>query len=164
MDMEKDPKEELKELSPFLAQLKEKGEGFRVPEGYFDNLQDQVMEKIQETAGVSAPTGRKGVLRVLRGGFGQWAAAAAIALLALAGLWFLWPQSDLRAPELALSEISAEEASAYIDATLEDYELALLVEELDYATPVEEPLPHLDPEVEELLLQELEYEDLEGLF
>jgi len=163
--MEKDPKKELKELSPLLAKLKEKGDGFRVPEGYFDSLQDQLAEKIKEVNdGASPAAERKGILRVLRGESGRWAAAAAIALLALAGLWFLWPEPNLLAPELALGEISAEEATAYVDATLEDYELALLVEELEYGTPAEDPLPHIDPELEELLLEELEYEDLEGLF
>ena len=41
-------REELKELSPFLLDMKDKGDGFKVPKNYFKTLPDEVLKKVQE--------------------------------------------------------------------------------------------------------------------
>ena len=40
-------REELEELSPFLAKLKGQDEGFKVPKGYFDTLENNIFARIK---------------------------------------------------------------------------------------------------------------------
>lgn len=161
--MENDPKKELREIAPFLADLREQGTGFQVPEDFFSKLQEEVMEKVHSESEGDSPSVERPVFRILRGGGRVWAAAAAVAALFLAGLWFLQPGSDLSSIPLAMEDISTEEASAYLDATLEDYDLALIVEALDTPEEEEALFPELDPQMEEFL-EALDLEEIEAIF
>jgi len=46
MDNKKDIKKELEEIAPFLAGL-EKKSGFKVPENYFKQLEDDLWDQLQ---------------------------------------------------------------------------------------------------------------------
>lgn len=164
--MNDDPKKELKELSPLLSELRAANEGFEVPEGYFDQLQQEMLEKaigpleIERTNIAERPV----ILRVLKNHQARWIAiAASVLLLILAGWWFSKPDLRVDADQFALVEVSTEEANAYLDAHVEDYELALLVEELDQPMTNLQAPPALDPQMEELL-EEIELDDLEEFF
>ncbi len=164
--MNDDPKKELKELSPLLSELRAANEGFEVPEGYFDQLQQEMLEKAIGPLEIERKNiaERPVILGVLKNHQARWIAiAASVLLLILAGWWFSKPDLRVDADQFALVEVSTEEANAYLDAHVEDYELALLVEELDQPMTNLQAPPALDPQMEELL-EEIELDDLEEFF
>ena len=145
MNMKEEIENELRELSPFLADLKRqlpdangKGQPFRTPKFYFDNLADKVIEKTQP----EAPPLR-------RESFGQyiadksiftkveewlavlmqprWAMAmASVAILAISS-WFYLKKENLQTNE-TLTEITNDDIHEYIEANIEDFDENLLAE------------------------------------
>ncbi len=121
-------REELEELSPFLSKMKGKGDGMKMPEGYFDQLSENVLKQIHQEgvqeAPVEKPAGPNWLDRLAEG---FWAlfqprlavAFATVALLLAAG-WFL-----LRQPA---TELDADELESYIVANLDGFDTEMLME------------------------------------
>ncbi len=133
-----DIRKELEELSPFLAQLKDKNEGFEVPKNYFNSLTDSIMEQCQvEEVPEATPQAKKGWMNWLDSWLThlfqpRYVMAFASLLLVVFSFFFLLPTED-SSTEVAFSEtISREDAMVYVADNLEDFDLELLAElELD---------------------------------
>lgn len=158
-------KEELEALSPLLARMKEAGgQPFRVPEGYFKALPDDVLRRARAEEGLARekrsarPENRSpGWLQWLL--IPQWAAGIAIALLLVAaGAYLFWPQPAGPYPEDALAGISDEEAKTYISEHIGEFELELMLEASVVSAgdvPEVEILPDIQQEDLDLYLEDL---------
>ncbi|MEQ8706934.1 MAG: hypothetical protein RIC19_23580 [Phaeodactylibacter sp.] len=160
--------EELQQCAPFLAQLRKTAKTAgqqQVPEGYFETLPDRVLEAAQAE--------KASLLKVVhtaersrQPGWHRWAAAVAVALISAAGLWYNW-QSTPGTAQVSLADVEREEAAAYINANISEFELSLMEEaDLLDETTVEnvEVLPELDQIPIEDYLENLDYKDIEALF
>jgi len=166
---ERDPiQEELEQLSPTLAKLREQGRAAPVPPpDYYEQLSDRVIGRIE--AEERSPLkvvwkhwGRKRRLSYI------WTSLAASLLLALGvSLYFFLPQGTVA--EHTLASLSEVEAQSYIEKNIDEFGIALMLEaELvqieDAELPVE-LLPEVgEEEAEEYLYDLLEEEDLEEFF
>ncbi len=158
--MKKKTQEELRKLSPFLHRLREHGDGMEVPDGYFEQMQAEVLRRIREEdaktgAAVHPP------LRTVHRRLGWMAAAAAAAVLLIAGWWLFRPASGPAEGYVATAvEIRESDAAAYLEAHAEEFDLALLAELAALDAPDGEtqapPADELDEYLEELELEELE--------
>ena len=170
---------ELKGLSPLLRDPGQRDPGFRVPEGYFEALEDSVFSRVGATG-----NRRKPMMKALRGGFFtrfsrtqvMWAAAAIFALV-LAAIWFISPK-PAQQPALATQELTEAEIEAYVLENIRDFDAELIadvpvnthiVPETRHTSPattkpgVTDPIDDLSDEELELLLKEMSDEELENL-
>ncbi len=154
--------DELRDLSPLLRDLKRKGDGLRLPEGYFDHLEAQVFERL-DTLGdrqpwipteqpIQQPYNLLGrfltrqpwvmtnptVHRAVRAYIRPWpralpALAAGLALVA-AAVWFFRPVAH-QAPLLAqvtMPDLSEDDIETYVLENVHDFD----AEQLATLTPV----------------------------
>ena len=112
-----DLRKELEKEAPFLAGLKEKPDGFTVPEGYFNQLQQAVLSKV---AAERNPAPRKVVWL-----WPRFAAAASV--VAATGLAIFLFLPDKPATDLDSTALSAEEVHQYITQNIDDFELDLII-------------------------------------
>ncbi len=147
---------ELKD-APFLRRLHGSGDGFRVPEGYFESLGDSLAQRAAAEPVPVQPRLRPVV----------WlpALAAALALVLLALGWFYGGEEvavPATAAEVTLDEVPTEEILAYVEANIDDFELQLLLEEagLEEVTPLDTVPGATLPED---LLDDFSVEELEDL-
>jgi len=130
MDLEKNLKDELNELSPSLSRLDNK-EGFQLPPRYFEKLTEHVMHQVNadtESSTEAQPASWQQSLanfwttlwqpRLVLG-------MATVALLILAGTFFFNNQTD-NDSMLALSDISDEELSEYLVDHLDGFDQELV--------------------------------------
>lgn len=109
--------DELDEAAPFLKDFRGKADGFRVPEGYFESLEDSVYRQIEAIGATRRPPVRKSspsLWQVLQSLWQPRTALvlAGIVVLVLAARVFVFsPQTDV-ADAVAL--VSAEDAEAYL--------------------------------------------------
>jgi hypothetical protein len=162
--------EELEQLSPTLARLKEqqRQRAGQVPPNYFEELPERVLARIRAEAPAAAPAGRPSRL----GWRSHWryaaSLAAAIALLLLGGYWF-WPGRTVPAePLAALDDLSQEGLALYIHEHIEAFDWELILEavamqaddlprlELLPDLPPDQLAPYLDEAIEGLSQGELE--------
>ncbi len=117
--------DELQNLSPLLRDLKRDDDGFRLPDGYFEGLEDSVFRRAD---GLNSPqksifsAARRGLFARLTRSKIVWAAAATLAL-ALAATWFFkikQTQSDI-AP-IAAQALTEEEIEAYVLENIDEFE------------------------------------------
>lgn len=179
--------DELKELSPFLRDLRTSDSGLRVPKDYFDNLEASVFQRLEREGDLSRaailehPAKPTKPLYPWRFSIIPYAAAAALALLAAAYWYFGIHNIDTSAPlsEIASPPVSADDAAFYLAENIEEFDteqLALLVE--TFPEPhVEIPSPEpanplkksskkpveLTPNELKNLLQDMSDEELEEL-
>ena len=150
---------ELGRNAPNLRDIK--SDGFRVPEGYFEDLPDLVFARIaQEELIVPERTEQQGF-------FEQWLAPFAYLLqpryaaLELAGIAlfiaavFLFSKSKIKINTLALEDLEQSEVVQYVENNLEEFEEELFI--LD-----SEPTPQ--NEYLEGILEEIDINTLEELF
>ncbi|RMG77490.1 MAG: hypothetical protein D6714_19725 [Bacteroidetes bacterium] len=119
--------EELKNISPTLARLKDEPHGFKVPENYFKTLPGQVFERLGNEPN---PLHTK---QKTSPGFFDWlrpllfaprlrpALVGAASVLLIAAAFFFRPipqENEL----MTYNEIAPEDASQYIESNLEDFE------------------------------------------
>ncbi|HFA51269.1 MAG TPA: hypothetical protein ENJ95_19830 [Bacteroidetes bacterium] len=164
-------KDELRAISPLLSRLKEGKEGYQVPNDYFKSLPDEVWQKVApEQAEAVEPTySRQSRLTTFLQNFfrPKYALAlASVALLLVAGFYFMNNENAATLPPaVALEEISDEALDTYINDNIEDFDEALLEEQL--AGKIGGPLPGLDLENSEgyydEIIDELDIEDIEDL-
>lgn len=115
------------ELTPFLRNLGEKKEGFKVPEKYFEGIEDAVFQKITAQGARKAPpmsaTSGGLMYRLLRAPM-LYAAAAAVTLL-ITAWWFMRPVVSPAATALE-TELTEAELQAYITENITEFEVEQL--------------------------------------
>lgn len=168
---------ELGELSPFLLEMKNKSEGFKVPDNYFANLSDEVWQRLQAEKQAARPVqatpAQPSLWMQLRQAWQfllqpQYALAlASVAIVIIAAIFLLRPSSN----ETPLAQISAEEAQQYLSNNIDEFDTALLAElasqsETEATTPaIEKETPNdsvMDQYLEEMI-DDIDLEDLEDL-
>ncbi len=166
--------DELRSISPLLSSLKEKKDPHRLPDGYFDQLEANVFQRL-EAEGLRVP------IPETKSGWSVWlspariaAAAAAVAVL-ITAIWWLRPTEESQLTQTdTLEEITPEMAEAYIQENILDFDEDLLTANLDNgeSNTNEELLPEVKPKnnkkppVEDDLdqiLDDLTEEELEDL-
>jgi hypothetical protein len=128
--MENNVHQELAELSPLLQELRQKPEGYQVPEGYFAAMQHDVLAQIKaENALAPSP-----VIAKKENKLANWwnsiiveiewliqpryaVAFASFILVLTAGFFFLKPSNTM---DTAYVEPSIEEIDQYLEENIED--------------------------------------------
>lgn len=154
-------KEELKELSPWLLSMKEKGEGFKVPIGYFEHLQDEVLQKVKQEKSIPEPATPgwwEKLLWQMEALFHpqyRLAYASAAVLLLAAIVWVLQSPAttDTQIQAIAIDQVPSEELIEYVDDNLEDFATDELLEISQFSNE-ELSLPDLVPSPEESEIEE----------
>ena len=121
------------DIPPFLQDLKAKGTGLNIPEGYFDDLESSVMARLESAGDLAQPAWV--VKKRPKGLFASfvrprliWASAAAFALL-LATVWLIkTPSSPANQTGLASSDLSEEDIEQYLLENANAFELAQLAD------------------------------------
>ena len=171
--------DELRDLSPTLhAQLhKRSDDGLKVPEGYFDSLEDRVFQRLEQEGVLRSPA--PAPMRVWFSRRTLAAAAASAALLLAAGTWWMLHQpGEQTFATTEKTEISAEDVEAYVLQNIHDFE----AEQLAVLAPSDMPStahqngnaqpgkrdtrtapPELSEEELENILLEMSDEELENL-
>ena len=157
--MKKEIKEELNDHAPFLAGMQRKEEGYTVPKDYFANMEADLWEQLKpetETKTVTASAPRTswldGLIQQVSWLFQPRMALqlASVALLVLGGIFFFNRTATTEVD--ALAELTAEEASEYVLANLDEFEMESLIDigfvEEDFA------------EVDEAFFNETDVDDL----
>ncbi|MFN0173696.1 MAG: hypothetical protein ACKVU0_03520 [Saprospiraceae bacterium] len=118
--------EELKTISPLLKELKEKGDGFKVPEGYFEDLEHTILARI-ESSGVAGRPARKvnkrpGLFTIFIRPQAAMAYAAALALI-LAAVWFIRQDaSPIQDEPFVTTELTVDDIESYVLENLHEFE------------------------------------------
>ena len=176
--MKKEFEDELREISPFLADLKKSKEGeepFRTPKFYFDTLADKVMEKAVVKPVIPPQLVRPSFIELAH----TWIASnmqpryaigfATVALLAV-GVWFFIQKNQQNVNSFA----SNEEIHQYITDNIDDFDDALLLEQgvladSDILNPEQSLKGNIDKinisddEIEQYLKEHLDEKDLKEL-
>jgi hypothetical protein len=167
-------KEELKNLSPMLSQLKEQDDPFKVPQGYFKQFQEAMLEQLKEpernTDKAPTPWSLQNLLDQLTWLFQPRMALAlsSVLILLIAG-WFLFNKNtSVQSQELNFAALSVEEIQQYIDSNLDDFDEET-VKQIAQDDQNIQMIPRNGIETEELnryldgMMEELDPEDLEEL-
>ncbi|GAB4252265.1 MAG: hypothetical protein Kow0027_16850 [Saprospiraceae bacterium] len=169
--------EELKELSPWLLSMKEQEDGFKVPVDYFDRLQDEVLQKVQQPTVASepaAPNWLDELLERIQALFQpryRLAYAFAAVLVLVAAIWVMNTQTDAytNMEAMALEEVPSDELLDYINNHLEDFASEDLIQTRslnDEGMSLPQLLPSPDDsEIEEYLdeiMHDIDVEDIES--
>ncbi|MEZ4963665.1 MAG: hypothetical protein R2791_00365 [Saprospiraceae bacterium] len=167
---------ELEGLSPKLRELRRENDGFRLPDSYFESLEEAVFSRLD-----AAGARRQQELTVSRGkglfSIRWMATAAAVLALILAAVWFFKP-APVAAPQPVALQLTEEEIiESYVLDNIRDFEVeqlaALSTEhevESSPAPPNQQTTPkggdlldNMSAEEMELLLKEMTDEELESL-
>lgn len=128
--------EALKDISPFLKELKGKGDGFKVPEGYFENLEHTILARIESSGDAGRPamkiSKRPGLFSLFIRPQAAMAYAAALALV-LAAVWFIRQDANTSQDiPLVSTELTEDDLEFYVLENLHEFEpeqLASLTQE-----------------------------------
>ena len=170
--------EELKELSPWLLSMKEQGDGFKVPADYFQNLQEEVLQKVaQPKTALEASSATwldeliERIQTVLQPRY-RLAYAFAAMLVLVAAVLLLRNQTNTSAgvEAVVLEDVPSEELFDYINNHLDDFAPEDLLE-THQASNEGLSLPELVPapdesEIEEYLdeiMHDIDVEDIESI-
>lgn len=137
--------DELNELSPLLAELRQEEEGYKVPHLYFESLQNKVLNQVQEASQKVGFFMRFGWVR-------GSVMVASVAVLLLAGV-FLFQNNNTETADI--ENISTDVLAMYLDGNVEDWDLDLLIEddfELDFTNGLNLDADEWDDYIEEELL------------
>ncbi|MCB0543780.1 MAG: hypothetical protein KDC70_09685 [Saprospiraceae bacterium] len=167
---------ELEGLSPKLQELRRENDGFRLPDSYFESLEEAVFSRLD-----AAGARRQQELTVSRGkglfSIRWMATAAAVLAVILAAVWFFKP-APVAAPQPVALQLTEEEIiESYVLENIRDFEVeqlaALSTEhevESSPAPPNQQTTPkggdlldNMSAEEMELLLKEMTDEELESL-
>lgn len=152
MDRKHEIRKELEQIAPKLSELNEHNDGFKVPENYFGQMQEAVMERIKSDTNLEVihpqPTG---ILKILQPRI--LLRVAGFALVIAMAAYFLLPGGNGDSSAY-LAELSPEEASEYVQNNLDEFDLDDMLE-----------VAQLDPtelfSSETLLLEEVQEKDME---
>lgn len=121
---------ELQEHAPFLKNLKQKGAGYKVPEGYFEGLEDSVFARLEASGDAGRPK-----VKVVKRPFlfvsfirpkAAMAYAAAMALV-LAAVWFIRQPETLEPLTYVSVELTEDDLEFYVLENLNEFEPEQLV-------------------------------------
>ena len=136
--------QELNEM-PLLQEQLGQAEGYQVPDGYFNDLEKNILDQIsQET--IPAQSSRTKLFSISS----IWGRAAAIALL-IGGSLFIW-QKNMSSPIAVTTDLSKEEIYMYISDNLQEFDEDLL---LDQVATTPSDISNLSEEEQEFFLEEL---------
>ena len=113
-------------LLPKLSELNEHNDGFKVPENYFEQMQEAVMERIK--SGTDPEVIRRqpsGIIKMLQPRF--LLRVAGFALVIAMAAYFLVPGGSEDSPTY-LTELTPEEASDYVHDNLDEFNLDDMLE------------------------------------
>ena len=151
---------ELEALSPMLSALRNRGDGFGVPPGYFDHNAAEIFRRVAEVP--EAPPLRRWLSRQLI------AMAAAILILVAAGIWWYNSISISGESNTMFAALSEAEITHYLEENLHHLDPDWMLE-TDIGLSDAEWLPGSMSEGEEVelleyLIEDIEQYDLENLF
>ncbi len=169
-----------KDLPPFLKDLKGKGEGYKVPDKYFDNLEDAVFARLEAVGDMARPAlegaKRLGYFPLFIRPRTAIALAAALALV-LAAVWFL-RQPSTATPQTGFVsiELTEDDLESYVLENVHEFEpeqlAALTPDETDERTDETTPLnakknsrdfEEIHPDDLDKILDEMTDEELEQI-
>lgn len=174
MNRNKEIKKELEEIAPMLGKLKDEKSSFRVPENYFQDMQEDVFSKlntvveeekvpsfwekfiIDSIATLQLLLQPKPILRL-----------AAVALVITAGVYIFQKGPQAGGQQEYLADISSEEVMEYVNDNIDDFELADVVEAADINGEGLYSVPEIEDEISDEYLDEIiddfEIEELEEM-
>jgi hypothetical protein len=175
--MKEDFEEELRGLSPFLADLKKqkKDDGFKTPKYYFDTLADKVIENAKPKTKVTPiyvaqPSFATRVSEWITGLMQPRMALAYATVLFLAvGGWYFFKSTQAKTMDNCneLACLPQEEIKTYISDNINEFDEEMLVGNASIAENTQNTegslLKNLDEkEVEQYLIDNLDERDLEN--
>jgi hypothetical protein len=132
---DEDIRKELEELSPHLLKMKEQGDGFRLPEDYFQRMQKEVLEKVQGTSQITSAKKIGWLDRLFEPlqflFLPRWALGlATIVLVVTLGAIWLYQSQPVAGSELSgeLAKLDPESLNAYIQANFHEFDTETLLE------------------------------------
>jgi len=161
---------ELEEISPFLAGMK-KEQPFKVPAQYFEQLQDDVLQQVKAETQKEANPGLswldRGIASFLLLFQPRYAVGfASIAILLVAGIYFSRIETDSTAvSKNTFADLDMEETQEYIASNIEEFESEWLMDlamEEGFGEEETETGDETDLYLEEII-NELDDSDLEEL-
>ncbi|MEM9918327.1 MAG: hypothetical protein AAF990_09550 [Bacteroidota bacterium] len=177
MKNKKEIKDELSSISPLLSKMKQEQEDpFRVPHNYFEQLPDDIMQRLKAEAApepVDTPSVSwidrmlESLSALLQPRMAM--AFASMVLVIVATFFFLRSPVEENPTAIAETqeEISDQEIAAYIEANIDEFDAELLFAESDFQDELQDNT--LDLEAEELdkylddLIDDLDASELEQL-
>jgi hypothetical protein len=142
-------KEELKNISPFLASLRKPDEGFEVPKDYFQNFESNLMARIKAEEAVEAwgiSETEQPLMPNLNWLQSIWAwmtqpqiGVSLLAMVVIVGIGFAVFQineknaaqfADLSTDE-ALASLNVDDVSQYVEDNVDDFSEELLISNLE---------------------------------
>lgn len=171
--------EELKNLSPLLQDLKERGDGYKIPEGYFGDMEDAVFARLKSAGDLEKPpvrfVKRTRMLPLFIRPRTATAIAAALALI-LVAVWFVRQPASIQPSSTAETELTEEDLESYVLENVHDFEPEQLVAlgHEEPMEPMEETMPgkskknnstseELHPDDLDKILDEMTDEELEQI-
>lgn len=151
MKEHKNIKEELQDISPFLANLKKQDDGFDVPQNYFNTLEDNIFARIKAEEEVEAwnisetentsTISRQSWMQRIMGWFAQPQVSLSLAAMVIVGIGFALFQMNNQSEEIGIAEIdwtmtsdealaslTIDEVNQYLEENVEDFSEDLLSE------------------------------------
>lgn len=157
----------------WLKRLMREDDGFNVPDGYFDSLENRVMQRISEH-GIQRPVALQPARQKAKKLQLRWllpAVAAALALI-LTAVWFFRPAPVPAAPLVSV-ELSEEDIESFVIEHVQDFDaeqLAMLPEEeaqnepeIPTQTPSSDSLNDITPDDVNSILNDMTEEELEDI-
>jgi hypothetical protein len=169
---------ELQEHAPFLSDLKQKGDGFKVPEAYFDGLEDAVFARLEASGDAGRPKIKVVKRPLLSVSFIRPKAAMAYAaamVLVLTAVWFFRQPATVQPLPYVSVELTEDELETYVLENLNEFEPEQLVALTPEApNTMEETIPgkpgknlensnELHPDDLDKILDEMTDEELEQI-
>lgn len=181
--MKEDLEDELKALSPFLADLKSKGkkeESFKVPPLYFDTLADKIIEKAKEQEQAAHPLSKQAVYTPPKPSFWEqvnawidsvmqprYAMGFATVLMVVGASWWFFNSKNtipIAVADKALTEVSHDEIHQYIHENIDDFDEELILSNQDLAdTEGSEEINLSDDDIQQYLEENIDEKDLKTL-
>lgn len=157
-----DMKEELKELSPFLLEMKDKKQPIKeVPEHYFDFLENSIMEQVslEQTPTLQTTTGQRVSIYSI---FFNWKMGLSLSVLFLVVAAFIFQKGMDSTGNAAMqfSDLTYDEMYQYMNDNIDTFDEYSLTDEENSALDLIE----INTEsATEYLLEGIETSDLEDL-
>ena len=134
------------DLPPFLRDLKEKEDGFKVPEGYFEDMEQSVFARLKASGDLDRPklkvSKRPGMFASFIRPKAAMAYAAALAMI-LAAVWFFSvPEPVAQETPMASYELTEDDLEAYVLENVHEFDTEQLA-----SLSVEETEPLTEDEV-----------------
>ncbi len=159
--------DELKSISPFLKDLKGKGDGFEIPEGYFEDMEEAVFARLKSSGDLGRPTmkvvKRPGLFPLAIRPRTAMAMAAALALI-LTAIWFIRQPQSVQPMPFVSSELTEDDLEYYVLENVHEFD----PEQLAELTQAETPEPNEEatsgkPKKNRSTSDEIRPEDLEKI-